>query len=1407
MNPHISFKLNILAFVVLLAMLIGLGPVTNAQAGTSARPLFASGDLLWGHNIGGNSGVDAYDKGFSIGADSSGNVYTMGVFGGTVDFDPGAGTTSLTSIAASDIFILKMDNDGNFIWVKQIAAGGASQEHEYHDLAVDASGNAYITSYFKGTVDFDPGAGTFNLLSDVSQNPAYVDIFVLKLDTNGDFVWAKKMGGAYYDRGNGIAVDSTGNVYTTGEFQATADFDPGAGTANLTSAGAEDVFVSKLDSNGDFVWAKKMGGTSYDYGRSIAVDSSGNVYTTGQFSGPADYDPGAGVVTLTPAVAGNWTVFVSKLDSNGDYVWAEQLAGVSESYGRGIAVDSSGNVYTTGSFRVNGDFDPGAGTATLTSNGGADIFLSKLDSNGDYLWALNIGGTSDDLGHDVAVDSSGNVYTTGSFNGTVDFDPGASTFSLTGVGNAYISKFSDSGGFAWAKKYGDATGSIGFGVALDSNANLLATGNTVSQYKFFVAKYEGSSDTTGPETNIDTTPPDPDNDQTPTFTFSGTDDTGVASFMCQIDSGGFSACSSPFTLPTIYNGMHTFEVYAIDNALNPDTTPASYSWTVDTLYPSAYLDSEPDSPSNDTTAIFTFHGTDTGSGIASFLCKMDAGTYSPCTSPFTSPALAEGEHYFYVKAVDNAGNVGTYIASGYVLIDTTPPTTTIDSGPSGIKANATASFNFSGDDSVSPWYELSYFCKVDDGSYGPCTSVHQVTLADGPHQFYVYAVDEAGNADASPASRIWYVDTTPPDTNIDLQPSDPSDDITPTFTFSTADYSPTYQCKMDGGSYIPCTSPFTSSPLYEGAHTFFVRATDGVGNVETTPASYTWLVDTTAPTVSIDSQPSNPSSDNTPTFTFSGSDFNGIAGFECQIDSGGYAPCASPFTSAVLSDGLHSFRVKSRDNAGQYSGADLYTWTVDTTPATVVSITREDANPNSSPLVEFRVEFSESVTGVDISDFSLTQTGVHLASIVSVSPYAFSEEIYEVIVDPGVGEGTLGLNLVDDDSILEHVSLPLYGAGTGTVFTGETYQTLGRPIVSAGFYDDETSAWRYSGTWLHRPAAFNAYEHSYSYTTATGASATVYFTGGQVKLTYIQNPTAGSKLRVYIDGTQITELNLFSLFPRYFRTWYSPISYADGFHNVRFVRVGGEVNVDAIEIIPPPDNVPPAMINSLSAASGASYGQVNLQWTAVGDNGNTGTATSYQVRYLRAPIKTETAWNSATPVTSGVPVPSAPGTVENMNVSGLTPSLVYYFAVRAVDDKGNLGPLSNDPSAVALAPSPVGAGTYDNLNSNWILSGSWVTANVAGATGGNVHTTSTVRSNAVLVFNGSGFTLRYFTLRGYGSLDVYVDGVKVATINQNRVSLTPIWRTYVRSLTPGPHVIQIVNASGKVNFDSIVIAP
>ena len=364
-------KLNLL--VVKTTLVLMLLAMSFLASGSDVHA--ANGNFVWAKSMGGAS----TDQGLDIAVDGSGSVYTTGAFQGTMDFDPGPGTFNLTSNGNEDVFVSKLDSNGDFVWAKTIGGAGTDQGL---GIAVDGSGNVHTTGLFDGTMDFDPGPGAYNLIgSGVS------DIFVSKLDSNGDFVWAKSMSGRR-STGRGIAVDGEGNVHVTGFFIGTGDFDPGPGTFNLTGSEVSDVFIPKLDSNGNFVWAKSMAGRNVARGYGIAVDGSGNVHTVGRFVRTVDFEPGSSAFVIKSS--GDRDIFVSKLDNNGNFVWAKSMGGTNMARGNGITVDGSGNVYTVGRFEGMVDFDPGSGSFNLTSSDGSDVFVSKLGIDGNFVWAKSV---------------------------------------------------------------------------------------------------------------------------------------------------------------------------------------------------------------------------------------------------------------------------------------------------------------------------------------------------------------------------------------------------------------------------------------------------------------------------------------------------------------------------------------------------------------------------------------------------------------------------------------------------------------------------------------------------------------------------------------------------------------------------------------------------------------------------------------------------------------------------------------------------------------------------------------------------------------------------------------------------------------------------------------------------------
>ncbi|MBL7918751.1 MAG: SBBP repeat-containing protein [Bacteroidia bacterium] len=420
----------------------------------------------WAKGIGGTSA----ETGEGIATDGSGNIYITGILQGTVDFDPGPGTFTLASAGSQDIYVCKLNATGNFVWAKRVGGPGIDVGQA---ITVDGLGNVFVAGYYDGTVDFDPGAAIYNLTS----SSGSTDIFVLALNSSGGFVGASSMGGTGTDRAYSIAIDPSGNIYTTGVYAGIADFDPSASTATLSAVGGPDIFVSKLTSGGTFVWAKSLGGTSAnEEGHGIKADGSGNVYVSGFFAGTADFDPSATAFNLiSNGAADN---FVVKLNSTGNFVWAKQTGGTSTEKTYWLSLDGAGNIYTSGFFSGTVDFDPGAAVANLSTTGLNDGFISKLDASGNYVWARAVNTNSYVNCNALAIDGSNNVYVTGYFQGTTDFDPSVSTYSITSNGSldVYILKLDAAGNFVTAKTFGSTGADFSSSIALDASNNVFTTG-------------------------------------------------------------------------------------------------------------------------------------------------------------------------------------------------------------------------------------------------------------------------------------------------------------------------------------------------------------------------------------------------------------------------------------------------------------------------------------------------------------------------------------------------------------------------------------------------------------------------------------------------------------------------------------------------------------------------------------------------------------------------------------------------------------------------------------------------------------------------------------------------------------------------------------------------------------------
>ena len=390
-------------------------------------------------------------EGYSITADEQGNVYSIGSFEGTQDFDPGPGEWSFTALGNNDIYATKMDPEGNLLWAYQCGSPSTATEWG-RGIAVAADGSVYITGAFNGLCDFDPGPGVVEVGGGSGGTG-----FLVKLNADGSLAWVKRLGVGDVCRGHWVDVDDEGNVYCTGFANDEADFYFGTDVVTLEGNG-NWAYVYKLDPTGTTGWVRKIGG---DSGLGLEVDPTGNVNIIGFLDGTSDADPGPDVLNLTSN--GDQDVIITKLTNTGDLIWARSFGGPGEEWGLGINADAEGNVFATGHYSDTVDFDPGPGVHELTATTVVDMFVMKLNSDGSFAWAHGYGvpttspGASYDNGYDVACDAAGNVYACGTFTGTIDFDPGPGVQELSAFhqGDIYLLKYAGSGELLSATSFGN----------------------------------------------------------------------------------------------------------------------------------------------------------------------------------------------------------------------------------------------------------------------------------------------------------------------------------------------------------------------------------------------------------------------------------------------------------------------------------------------------------------------------------------------------------------------------------------------------------------------------------------------------------------------------------------------------------------------------------------------------------------------------------------------------------------------------------------------------------------------------------------------------------------------------------------------------------------------------------------
>jgi hypothetical protein len=361
---------------------------------------FCQLDLQWAHGFGAPNKYQ--NSAGSIVLDSSGNIYTIGYFSDSADFDPGTGTYMLYANSNYCGFICKHTASGNFVWAVKYDFINLA------DIAIDKYSNIYITgNFYSDSVDVDPGPGV-----QMAFNNGKSGTFVSKLNDSGGFIWAGNIDSPEYISSRSLVADPDGVVYVLGEFRGQhVDFDPGADTNYVDGIGnGSDIFIWKLTTAGNFTWVKTIGGSWDESGSQIAMDLNSNLYITGKFMTVTDFDPGPGYYDLYSTL---WDeIFVCKLDKNGNLIWAKQFG--ADGRGVSIAVDKDENVVFTGMFKNTVDFDPGPGVYYITASGNYDEFLSKLDKDGNLTWVQQFGSSpANAYFTEVIVDEYSNIFTTG----------------------------------------------------------------------------------------------------------------------------------------------------------------------------------------------------------------------------------------------------------------------------------------------------------------------------------------------------------------------------------------------------------------------------------------------------------------------------------------------------------------------------------------------------------------------------------------------------------------------------------------------------------------------------------------------------------------------------------------------------------------------------------------------------------------------------------------------------------------------------------------------------------------------------------------------------------------------------------------------------------------------------------
>ncbi len=796
-----------------------------------------SGALNWVVPFPGQA-TSAVGQASAVAVDSSGNIEVAGSFSGTVKF----GATTLAAPSRTDAFVAKLTSAGSVVWAVQ-TTGAANQVDSAVAVAPDGSGGAYIAGSYMGSMTVGSTA-----LSAVGQTEA----FAAHLNSSGSVTWAKSTTGSAGSVAGmgGLAVDPSGRVVMAGFFSGSVNFNPGGSTV-LAGAGSYDVATWVLNSDGSLAWARGFGGSNYDQAEAVGVDSSGDVYVTGAFSGTVNFNPSGTAVNLT--AGGIYDVFVLKLTPAGATAWADSFAGSNgPAMGDGIGVDPSGHVDVAGWFAGTLDFDPGPGTDSIASRGDEDVFVAMLDASGNLVAATTGGGSGSDTAFGLAINASGTIAVAGKYTGpssgtgTTSF--GSTNLAAIGSADIFVASLNPSG-------------SVSIGAP---NAPTLEA-----------ASDSGASDSDG---LTDVT--------SPTFDVTG----ASTGFTVQLLRDGVVVASrtgpGPITDPgRVPDGVHQYTAQQVDAAGTAGAASPAIQITIDATAPAA-----PPSPTllsaDDSGALGDgitninrprLTGTaEAGATVRLLIAGSVVGTGTATGGSFTillNAALADGTYSVTATATDAAGNASPTSGTFSLTIDATPPATppasallaADDSGTVGDGITNVNRPRLTG--TAAPGATVRLFAGASLVGTGTATGgIYTIqvasALADGTYSITATATDAAGNVSAAGAAFSLTIDTAPP-----AAPPAPAvlaaddsgavgDGITnvnrPRLT-GTAAPGATVRLLIAGsvvgvGTAVGGTySILLNAALADGTYAIAASATDAAGNTGAAGAPFALTIDATPP--------------------------------------------------------------------------------------------------------------------------------------------------------------------------------------------------------------------------------------------------------------------------------------------------------------------------------------------------------------------------------------------------------------------------------------------------------------------------------------------------------------------------------------------------------------------------------